>query len=69
MCVSVRMLLLRDRHRAASGTLSVLLILEGCVARVDHRWAVTSFCYCHTLSAALFRSPLEVIKNYYLAAG
>lgn len=41
--------------------------IEGCVARVDHRWAVTSFCYihCHILSAASFRSLSKVIKAIF----
>jgi hypothetical protein len=46
----------------------VIRVLEGCVARVDHRWAVTSFCHCYTLSAASFPSPLQVTKSYNLAA-
>jgi hypothetical protein len=47
----------------------VTRIFEGCVARVDHRWAATSFCHCYTLSVASFRSLLKVIESYNLAAG
>ena len=65
MCVSVRLALLRDRHRAARGSRQPY----SCVARVDHRWAATSFCHCYTLSVASFRSLLKVIESYNLAAG
>jgi len=59
MCVSVRLALLRDRHRAARGSRQPY----SCVARVDHRWAVILSCSCYILSTLYLRSLLGGVKT------